>query len=122
MPPPLPHGGDRRGPPRPPPFGGPPGPPRVGVAGGELEQSILTMTVQDVLVPSVVGRGGSIIQSIQAHTGTRIQLSPRGEFVVGTRDLRLVTITGPTYQQANAAFMMLSDRGCMPYNGRHGPM
>ena len=92
------------------------------VAGGELEQSILTMTVQDVLVPSVVGRGGSIIQSIQAHTGTRIQLSPRGEFVVGTRDLRLVTITGPTYQQANAAFMMLSDRGCMPYNGRHGPM
>ena len=119
LPPPPPHGGDRRGPPRPPPFGGPPGPPRVGAL-GDLETSTLTMTVQDACVPAVVGRGGSIIQSIQAHTGTRVQLSARGDFIAGTRDLRLITITGPTYQQVHGALMMLAERGCIPYNGRLG--
>ncbi len=121
LPPPPHHGGDRRGPPRPPPFGGPPGPPRVGGGGlGDLETSSLTMTVPDACVPAVVGRGGSIIQSIQAHTGTRIQLSARGDFVAGTRDLRLITISGPSYPQINAAFMMLTERGCAPYSGRMG--
>jgi RNA-binding protein Nova len=121
LPPPLPL--DRRGPPRGmPTFGGPGGPPRIGGGpGADVEPSTLTMNLPDGCIPAVVGRGGSIIQSIQAHTGARVQLSARGDYVAGTRDHRLVTITGPTYQQAHAALMMISERAGIPYNGRMGP-
>jgi hypothetical protein len=66
------------------------------------------VAIPDFLVGAVLGKRGTRVLEIQEATGTRIQISPRGEFVPGTLH-RAVVITG-TMQAAVQAQYLISQR------------
>ena len=65
--------------------------------------------VPDSMVGSILGRGGRTLNELQMHSGTRIRISQRGEFVPTTRD-RIVTVRGPTAQSVSLAQYLMNQR------------
>lgn len=82
----------------------PPPPPPLGGAEHKLQVS-----VPDEFVGQMLGRAGENISVIQRQTRTRISVSPRTEFVPGTRD-RIVTICGSSHAACREAEAMLGDK------------
>lgn len=69
--------------------------------------------VPDNMIGSILGRGGRTLNELQLHSGTRIRISQRGEYLPGTRN-RIVTIRGPTSQSVSLAQYMMSQRMILP--------
>lgn len=69
--------------------------------------------VPDNMVGSILGRGGKTLNELQAHSGTRIRISRRGEYMPGTRN-RIVSVRGPTAQSVSLAQYMMSQRMILP--------
>lgn len=69
--------------------------------------------VPDPLIGSILGRGGRTLNELQMHSGTRIRISQRGEYVPGTRN-RIVTIRGPTAHSVSVAQYLMSQRMVLP--------
>jgi len=69
--------------------------------------------VPDSLLGSILGRGGRTLNELQMHSGTRIRISQRGEFVPGTRN-RIVTVRGPTAQSVSLAQYLMNQRIVLP--------
>jgi predicted RNA-binding protein YlqC (UPF0109 family) len=65
--------------------------------------------VPDSMVGSILGRGGRTLNELQMHSGTRIRISQRGEFVPRTRN-RIVTVRGPTAQSVSLAQYLMNQR------------
>ncbi|KAH9259255.1 hypothetical protein BASA81_002298 [Batrachochytrium salamandrivorans] len=82
----------------------PPPPPPLGGADHKLQVS-----VPDEFVGQMLGRAGENISIIQRQTRTRISVSPRTEFVPGTRD-RIVTICGSSHAACREAEALLGDK------------
>ena len=69
--------------------------------------------VPDSMIGSILGRGGHTLSELQMHSGTRIRISQRGEYMPGTRS-RIVTVRGPTAQAVWQAQFMMSQRIVLP--------
>lgn len=50
----------------------------------------ISIQVPETAVGAVIGKGGRYVLEIMKHTGARIQISPKGEFVPGTNDRKIV--------------------------------
>jgi hypothetical protein len=75
--------------------------------------------VPDPMVGSILGRGGRALAELQMHSGTRIKISQRGEYMPGTRS-RIVTIRGPTAQTVWQAQYIMSQRMVLPQTALPG--
>jgi polyribonucleotide nucleotidyltransferase len=64
-----------------------------GLGGGGGDLATVKILLADALVGAVIGRNGTTISHIQQSTGTRIQVSQRGDMEVGSTD-RTFTIQG----------------------------
>lgn len=73
------------------------------VSGDVLAQT--QVQVPDYMVGVILGKSGATVIELQNHSGARIQVSQRGEYVPGTHN-RAVTISG-TQQAVHHAQMML---------------
>jgi len=64
--------------------------------------TVVTMHVEDSQVGIIVGKGGTTIQGIQAHSGAKVNVSQRD----GSGGPRVVTIAGNPQSVANAQMMV----------------
>ena len=62
-----------------------------GMAGGSKQSVVLQ--VPDQMVGAIVGRAGQTINEIMQNSGTRVQISQKGDYIPGTRN-RSVTVSG----------------------------
>lgn len=73
------------------------------------------LLIPDSMIGSILGRGGRTLNELQMISGTRIRISQRGDYVPNTpRDLRIVTIRGPTSQAVWQAQYVISQRIVLP--------
>mmetsp|Transcript_3253 Transcript_3253/g.7636 ORF Transcript_3253/g.7636 Transcript_3253/m.7636 type:complete len:351 (-) Transcript_3253:228-1280(-) len=86
-----------------------PGPARGGAGGILAASTTLTLQVPDELVPTLLGKGGSVMKDMEERSGARIRVSQKGDFVPGTSN-RLVTISAGTHHEAHNAYLMVAHR------------
>uniref|UniRef100_A0A8C4NK89 K Homology domain-containing protein n=1 Tax=Eptatretus burgeri TaxID=7764 RepID=A0A8C4NK89_EPTBU len=65
----------------------------------------IEMAVPESIVGVIMGKGGRTLMDYQEATGTRIQLSRKGEFMPGTQNRR-VTVWGPASARKVAEFLI----------------
>jgi len=65
----------------------------------------ILVEVPDILVGSLLGKGGSTISEFIQFSGAKIQFSGKNEFAPGTTD-RILTITGDMTQSQTAYFLI----------------
>uniref|UniRef100_UPI00358ED664 RNA-binding protein Nova-1-like n=1 Tax=Myxine glutinosa TaxID=7769 RepID=UPI00358ED664 len=65
----------------------------------------IEMAVPESIVGVIMGKGGRTLMDYQESTGTRIQLSRKGEFMPGTQNRR-VTVWGPASARKVAEFLI----------------
>lgn len=78
-----------------------------GIAGSETvsASTTITMAIPDSVIGNVLGKKGAGITEIQALSGAKVKISPRGEYIAGTTN-RSVTITGATQSAQMAQFFI----------------
>mmetsp|Transcript_1510 Transcript_1510/g.5233 ORF Transcript_1510/g.5233 Transcript_1510/m.5233 type:complete len:83 (-) Transcript_1510:44-292(-) len=64
------------------------------------------MGVPEHCVGAVLGRGGSVIKEIMQYSGARVQVSQKGEFLEGSANERIVTLSGPASAVQTAQYMV----------------
>eukprot|EP00978_Attheya_sp_CCMP212_P029203 scaffold103139_cov48-Attheya_sp.AAC.1 len=75
----------------------------------QQQQPSAQMAIPDVLIGSILGRGGRTLHQLQLASNCRIRISQRGVFVPGTVN-RVVTMTGPTAESVSAAQFLIRQR------------
>lgn len=83
----------------------------MGTMGGGIpgmHHTTVTIGVLDSVAGFVVGKEGNTLRDIQRQSGTRIQMSRRGEYLPGTQS-RSVTISGPA-QAVQTAQLLISQK------------
>lgn len=76
------------------------------------------IAVPDSMVGSILGRAGRTLNELQAHSGTRIWISQRGEYIPGTRN-RIVTVRGPTAHSIWQAQLLINQHIVLPPTAGH---
>mmetsp|Transcript_28815 Transcript_28815/g.31450 ORF Transcript_28815/g.31450 Transcript_28815/m.31450 type:complete len:328 (+) Transcript_28815:209-1192(+) len=91
-------------------------PPATKSPGGAepVADTTITLSVPDDLIGNIFGKQGATMREIISLSGARVVVSPRGEYVEGTKN-RVVTITGsPT--AAQTAHIFITQRLRTPSN------
>jgi len=67
--------------------------------------SEVQLAIPDKNIGALLGKGGQTISHLRMNSDTEIKISPKGEFIPGTKD-RIVTITGPDCEVVAASLSM----------------
>ena len=66
------------------------------------------IAVPEVMVSAVLGPGAKLISDLIQTTGTRVQLSSKGDYIPGTYNRKL-TISGPVLSVQSAHLMVMQN-------------